>query len=106
MQSSKVTSLSWAPRLGRPYYTLATAGMDTKVYLWVLDINFEQKSCAVIDLIELIHNGPINKVEWNDTGSVLVTLGEQDYVRIWSKSYDGGWKSEQVFPSDDETGTL
>jgi len=83
-----VHDVSWAPALGRSYHLIATACMDGRVRIYRI------KPDATKDRVEPIatfqdHEAEVWKVEWNVTGTVLSSSGDDGKVRLWKGSSAG-----------------
>ena len=83
-----VRDVAWAPALGAPAPTLASAGQDGKVFIWA-----EGPSGWVPTLLHDF-GGPVWRVAWSDAGGVLAVSDARGEVSTWKASVDGQW--EQV----------
>jgi len=85
--------VAWAPHLGQPVHKIATAGKDKTVRIWEVRI---LKSAQKIEVRELAkfeeHNAEVWRVEWNATGTILASTGDDGIVRFWKANMAGEWK--------------
>ncbi|KIY70966.1 WD40 repeat-like protein [Cylindrobasidium torrendii FP15055 ss-10] len=97
-----VTSVAWAPSCGRSYHLVATGSRDGRVRVWRLkpgddsdagdmdqdgedDGQWEARIVADFDQ----HQSAVGRVEWNVTGTVLSSAGNDGKIRLW-KATSGG----------------
>lgn len=112
-----ITSVSWAPSCGRSYHLIATGGRDGRVRIWKVkppetvpeeegqDANATWSATVVADFDE--HRSPVGRVEWNVTGTVLSSAGNDGRVRLWRSTYGNVWRpmgSLDVVQSEDTGG--
>eukprot|EP00501_MAST-03F_sp_TOSAG23-6_P000593 GSMAST32.ASY1.ANO1.614.1 assembled CDS len=71
--SAGVNDISWAPSMGRSFYFIATASKDESL---AEDESF----------------GQVWRVEWNVTGTMLASSGDDGRVRLWKQSPKGDWR--------------
>ncbi|KAF8509061.1 WD40-repeat-containing domain protein [Hysterangium stoloniferum] len=106
-----VTTVAWAPSCGRSYHLIATGGRDGRVKIWKVrspEKDKEEESESddgrgvaavaagwsaglVADFND--HNGPIGRVAWNVTGTVLTSAGNDGCVRLWRSTYGNVWRA-------------
>jgi nucleoporin SEH1 len=87
MQDSVINGVAWAPNLGRSYELLATASQDRTVRIYKLvNSSIIEQACFRDHKSEVWH------VEWNVTGTVLASSGDDGVIRLWSKQ-NGEWKN-------------
>jgi len=85
-----VNDVSWAPNMGRSYHLIASASKDGTAQIWKIKTeanNYELIERWVLD----DHKAEVWKVEWNITGTVLATSGDDGMVRLFSW-IGGAWK--------------
>ncbi|KAI5475969.1 WD40 repeat-like protein [Pseudohyphozyma bogoriensis] len=114
------SSISWAPSSGRSYQLLAAGARDGRARVWKLhtpslDPEFDgppsEEWKAELDA-ELddgsAKTGSIGnvKVEWNITGTVLSTAGDDAKVRLWKSTYTGQWRVIAVLKTDEDDGGM
>ncbi|KAI9316245.1 WD40-repeat-containing domain protein [Dichotomocladium elegans] len=110
----EVHDVSWAPSMARSYQLIATASKDHYVRIFKLTEpaqnavtpRFGQFSPAVNNKhkpgqrhmhIELVaefndHHAEVWRVEWNITGTILSSSGDDGRVRLWKAGSDGVWR--------------
>ncbi|TFK49301.1 WD40 repeat-like protein [Heliocybe sulcata] len=102
-----VTSVSWAPSCGRSYHMIATGGRDGRVRIWrvkppaqdsdldmsVLGEEEEGKWTASIVADFDDHKLAVGRVEWNITGTVLSSAGNDGRVRLWKATIGNVWRA-------------
>ncbi|TFK20373.1 nuclear pore protein seh1 [Coprinopsis marcescibilis] len=102
-QMFAVTSVSWAPSCGRSYHLVATGSRDGKVRVWKLKPPPEEMgeedgqddarwtANAVADFDH--HKSAVGRVEWNVTGTVLSSAGNDGKVRLWKATVGNVWRT-------------
>jgi nucleoporin SEH1 len=94
---SAVHALAWAPALGRAAHTLATAGKDRRVCIWRLPNTKKAPTSADAVLEASLDAGSeVWRVQWNLTGTVLATSGDDGAVRFWARDAGaaGEWREQ------------
>ncbi|KAG5653850.1 hypothetical protein H0H81_009929 [Sphagnurus paluster] len=101
-----VTSVAWAPSCGRSHHLVATGSRDGHVRIWRLkpgeDVDRDEEEDAegevgkwtanlAADFDE--HRSAVGRVEWNITGTVLSSTGNDGRVRLWKLTAGHGWRS-------------
>lgn len=101
-----VHDVAFAPNLGRSYHLLAIASKDVRIMmlkpygvessgqggLVKLDINLAAQFND--------HESQVWRVEWNVTGTILASSGDDGCVRLWKANYLDNWKSIAVLRGD------
>ncbi|KAF8700051.1 WD40 repeat-like protein, partial [Rhizoctonia solani] len=105
-----ITTLSWAPPCGRSYQLLATGSRDHKVRIFKLwhgerdafgEDGFGDGTSARADqswsfsrLGEFDdHKATVGRVEWNITGTILSSAGDDGKIRLWKATFNNVWRS-------------
>ncbi|CAG8436177.1 9503_t:CDS:2 [Diversispora eburnea] len=91
--ANTVYDVSWAPSMGRAYHLIATASKDHNVRIFKL-VDNKKEGFEITRAPELSdHNVEVWKVEWNVTGTILSSSGDDGKVRLWKCSLQSGeWK--------------
>lgn len=94
-----IHDISWAPNMGRSYHLIATAGKDHTLRIFKLrtisnNYQVEQVACLTH------HNSQIWRVEWNVTGTMLASSGDDGTVRMWKSDYEGNWVCVSTIAGD------
>ena len=92
--SESVLDVSWAPQLGRSYHVIATASKDHTLRIWKLKWSTTDNVPTIT--VETIcigkHDGAeVWRVEWNVTGTMLTSSGDDGSVRMWKRDFEGTW---------------
>ncbi|KAL5521651.1 SEH1 [Sanghuangporus sanghuang] len=118
-----VTSVAWAPGCGRSFHLIATGSRDGCVRIWkvrppppsslsastlpsvvagmgngseIEDVNMdapEEKWSASLVAEFDDHKSSVGRVEWNITGTILSSSGNDGRIRLWKQSALGVWHS-------------
>ncbi|KAI9202576.1 WD40-repeat-containing domain protein [Polychytrium aggregatum] len=96
-----ICDIAWAPNIGRSYHLIATASKDGKVRIFKLreersgkhGDSFKLANQFTVDSVETLDHGgeQVWKVEWNVTGTVLSSSGDDGKVRLWTSTYAEKW---------------
>ena len=88
MSSSRATRPSFTtsrgrPAMGRSYHLIATACKDKHVRIFRLKLSKERPSrLEVVHVTELMHhNSEVWRVQWNASGTILASTGDDGTVR-------------------------
>ncbi|KAF9577654.1 epoxide hydrolase, soluble (sEH) [Lunasporangiospora selenospora] len=106
-----VHDVSWAPNMGRSYHLIATACKDGHVRIFKLTDDSQSgaltggwsRKMFNITLIADFpdHNAEVWRVEWNVTGTILSSSGDDGKVRLWKATYTGDWKCMSVVSAEE-----
>ncbi|CAG8596307.1 3951_t:CDS:2, partial [Dentiscutata heterogama] len=97
-----IHDVSWAPNMGRSYHLIATASKDHKVGIFKLSNKPDGYSVENIAMLS-DHGVEVWKVEWNITGTILSSSGDDGKVRLWKSSHNGEWKCMSVISYERQT---
>eukprot|EP00003_Mantamonas_plastica_P033223 TRINITY_DN939_c0_g1_i1.p1 TRINITY_DN939_c0_g1~~TRINITY_DN939_c0_g1_i1.p1 ORF type:complete len:128 (-),score=44.87 TRINITY_DN939_c0_g1_i1:39-422(-) len=84
-----IHDVAWAPSMGRSYHLIATASKKGTVVIWKIKISDDsvEKVAEFGD-----HQSEVWRVEWNVTGTILASSGDDGKVRLWKSNLNGEWK--------------
>ncbi|KAJ8522101.1 hypothetical protein ONZ45_g1325 [Pleurotus djamor] len=99
--SYAVTSVAWAPSCGRSYHLIATGCRDGRVRIWKVkpadeDMDAEEteesrwSASIVADFNH--HKSSVGRVEWNITGTILSSAGNDGRIRLWKATAGNVWR--------------
>ncbi|KAF0336924.1 WD40 repeat-like protein [Gigaspora margarita] len=100
-----IHDVSWAPNMGRSYHLIATASKDHKVGIFKLSNKPDGYSVENIAMLP-DHGVEVWKVEWNITGTILSSSGDDGKVRLWKSSHNGEWKCMSVISYERQTDNM
>jgi nucleoporin SEH1 len=89
-----VNDVAWAPNLGRSYHLIASASKDGTARIWKLEKDKNGNYVANIMKTLNDHSAEVWKVEWNLTGTILGTSGDDGTVRLY-RYMNGDWIQEE-----------
>ena len=84
-----INDVCWAPNLGRSYHLIAAAA-GKAVELWRLTWGEGHKP-QVDKEADLPAKSEVWRAEWNVTGTVLATAGDDGTIGLWRKSFQNRW---------------
>ncbi|XP_047963943.1 protein transport protein SEC13 homolog B-like [Salvia hispanica] len=88
MHTDWVRDVAWAPNLGLPKSTIASASEDGKVITWVAVKDGDQWEGKVLNDF----GAPVWKVSWSLTGNILAVADGKNNVTLWKEEVDGEWQ--------------
>ncbi|XP_070575761.1 nucleoporin SEH1-like [Ptychodera flava] len=104
-----VHDVAFAPNLGRSYHLLAVASKDVHIIM-LKPLRRDQSSMGIqtgATRFEIRqpavcneHNSQVWRVNWNVTGTVLASSGDDGCVRLWKANYLDNWKCIGVLKAD------
>ena len=83
-----VRDVAWAPNIGLPTNTIATASQDKTVVIWREKEKDVWESIRVIDFKTVV---PWS-VSWSVTGSILAISTDENKVHLYKESLEGNWE--------------
>ncbi|CAK9069636.1 Nucleoporin SEH1 (GATOR complex protein SEH1) (Nup107-160 subcomplex subunit seh1), partial [Durusdinium trenchii] len=88
-----INDVCWAPNLGRSYHLIAAAASNSEsVEIWKLSKNHETNAFSAVEHdATLTSRSEVWRCEWNVTGTVLATSGDDGHIRLWRKSFNNEW---------------
>lgn len=99
--NAAVRDVCWAPSIGRSYHLVATAG-DYTVRIWRVRLPSADRpgfeAAVVAEFRD--HGCDVWRLQWNVTGTVLASSGDDGAVRLWKSNHLGQWKCISVLSGD------
>lgn len=91
-----IKDIAWAPNMGRSYDLIATASKDHTVKIWQIERkgDFECEANVIASFDD--HGATVWRVEWNITGTILASSGDDNKVRLWKANFKNEWKCLNV----------
>lgn len=125
----EVHDVSWAPSMARSYQLIATASKDHYVRIFKLTepqnnatstprygqfspaANAKQRNSQRHMQIELVaafndHHAEVWRVEWNITGTILSSSGDDGKLRLWKAGSDGVWRQMAAISANHHPASL
>ncbi|RKP31298.1 WD40 repeat-like protein [Metschnikowia bicuspidata] len=94
-----IRSISWAPSMGRSYHLIATGCKDGLIQIFKA---YEQDTGDFkIETVARLnnHQQEVWRVEWNSTGTILASAGDDGRIRLWKCNHMNEWKCMSVINS-------
>ncbi|KAK7247271.1 hypothetical protein RIF29_42151 [Crotalaria pallida] len=88
MHTDWVRDVAWAPNLGLPKSTIASASQDGKVIIWTVAKDGDQWEGKVLNDFKT----PVWRVSWSLTGNILAVADGNNNVTLWKEAVDGDWQ--------------
>lgn len=88
MHTDWVRDVAWAPNLGLPKSTIASASEDGKVIIWTVAREGDQWEGKVLHDFKT----PVYRVSWSLTGNILAVADGNNNVTLWEEAVDGEWQ--------------
>ncbi|KAF7129406.1 hypothetical protein RHSIM_Rhsim10G0207700 [Rhododendron simsii] len=88
MHSDWVRDVAWAPNLGLPKTTIASASQDGTVVIWTVAKEGDQWEGRVLKDFKT----PVWRVSWSLTGNLLAVASGDNNVSLWKEAVDGEWQ--------------
>ncbi|OMO82616.1 hypothetical protein CCACVL1_11859 [Corchorus capsularis] len=92
MHTDLVRDVAWAPNLGSPKSTIASASQDGKVIIWTVAKEGDQWEGKVLHDFST----PVWRVSWSLTGNILTVADGNNNVTLWKEAVDGEWQQVTV----------
>lgn len=86
-----IRDVQWAPNIGLPSNTIASASQDGKVNIWTQDVSDSGKSAWQRHSLESF-NETVWKLSWSLTGNILAVTSGDSRVTLWKEALDHQWK--------------
>ncbi|XP_031499144.1 protein transport protein SEC13 homolog B-like [Nymphaea colorata] len=86
--SDWVRDVAWAPNLGLPKSTIASASQDGSVVIWTAGKEGDQWEGKVLKDFKT----PVWRVSWSLTGNILAVANGNNEVSLWKEAVDGQWQ--------------
>ncbi|KAI6683747.1 hypothetical protein NL676_029660 [Syzygium grande] len=87
MHTDWVRDVAWAPNLGLPKSTIASASQDGRVIIWTVAKEGDQWQGKVL----YDFRTPVWRVSWSLTGNILAVADGNNNVTLWNEAVDGEW---------------
>jgi len=98
-----IHDVSWAPNMGRTHHLIATASKDQTIKIWKLQIQQDKGKVEAKDVATFTdHQAEIWRVEWNVTGTILASSGDDGKIRLFKTDFLNEWKCLSVISSSEE----
>ncbi|XAR50675.1 hypothetical protein NMG60_11005068 [Bertholletia excelsa] len=88
MHTDWVRDVAWAPNLGLPKSTIASASEDGRVIIWTVAKEGDQWEGKVLKDFQT----PVWRVSWSLTGNILAVADGRNNVTLWTEAVDGEWQ--------------
>lgn len=96
-----IHDVCWAPNMGRSYHLVATASKDRTVRVWKAKMQEGHLTCEVEEIAMMHHHdSEVWRVEWNITGTMLASSGDDGTVRMWKSDFEGNWACVNTISGD------
>lgn len=92
MHGDLVRDVAWAPNLGLPKSTIASASQDGTVVIWTVGKDGEEWKGKVLNDFK----APVWRVSWSLTGNLLAVASGDNNVTLWKEALDGEWQQVTV----------
>lgn len=88
MHTDWVRDVAWAPNLGLPKSTIASASQDGKVIIWTTANEGNSWEGKILKDF----GTAVWRVSWSLTGNILAVADGQNGVTLWKEAVDGEWQ--------------
>eukprot|EP01104_Vermistella_antarctica_P014333 TRINITY_DN4486_c0_g1_i1.p2 TRINITY_DN4486_c0_g1~~TRINITY_DN4486_c0_g1_i1.p2 ORF type:complete len:312 (-),score=47.11 TRINITY_DN4486_c0_g1_i1:1096-2031(-) len=100
-----VHDVSWAPNLGRTFHLIATSSRDQTVRIWrYVPASLSNTGKSVVQEVAKFadHRSEVWRVEWNITGTILASSGDDGAVRLWKANFANQWESLSTIRGEED----
>jgi len=95
--TNSIHDVCWAPIVGRSYHYIATASKDQLVKIWKTEIDLDKQKIKAEEVASFDdHHAEVWRVEWNVTGTILASSGDDGVIRLFKTNFKNEWKSFSV----------
>ena len=88
-----VNDVAWAPNMGRSYHLIASAGQDAHSQLKINRLARTPGRLVPEGTVDISPSADqpqgVWRCEWNATGTVLASSGEEGEVKLWKSTFRG-----------------
>jgi protein transport protein SEC13 len=85
--SDWIRDVAWAPNIGLPKSTIATAGQDGRLMVWNEKSRGQWENMLVKEF-----EGAVWRVSWSVSGNLLSASDASGNVTLWKEVVDGKWQ--------------
>ncbi len=92
-----VNDVCWAPNVGRSFHLIATVSSDRCIRIWKIErcTNGEDSwTSACVETLE--QDVEVWRAQWNVTGTVLATSGDDGVIKSWQSNFRGKWECTSI----------
>ncbi|XP_073138116.1 protein transport protein SEC13 homolog B-like [Henckelia pumila] len=86
--SDWVRDVAWAPNLGLPKSTIASASQDGTVVIWTVAKEGDQWQGKLMMDFKM----PVWRVSWSLTGNLLAVAAGDNNITLWNEAVGGEWQ--------------
>ncbi|XP_055821664.1 protein SEH1 [Solanum dulcamara] len=92
-----VSTVAWAPNIGRPYELIAVATCK-EIALWHVGSNPDSDGRLSVEKVAMLstHDSKVWQMEWDMSGMTLATTGSDGVVRLWQCNLNGVWHEQAI----------
>jgi len=94
-----VRDVAWAPSVGLPNSTIASASEDKSVIIWTEEANGMYRKAHTLKF-----DSKVWRVSWSVMGNILAVSQGDNKVSLWKESLDGSWKNLTSVSDRDASG--
>lgn len=89
-----VRDVAWAPNLGLPKYTIASASQEGIVTIWDQEKEGDEWVPKVLHDFKI----PVWRVSWSVAANILAVADSDSEVTLWKEAVDGTWDKVDTSP--------